>query len=113
MITLGRSYELEVCKQVDFGFYLDAGDLGEVLLPRRAAPKDLEIVASSKVDQFVEDDSGRAFKPLDQVDLIIANSTDLGFKAIVNNRYWGVLYRDEVFQRLRRSAANQRCTVDE
>ena len=183
MITLGRSYELEVCKQVDFGFYLDAGDLGEVLLPRRAAPKDLEvgavieaflyldsedrpvattkkplieigqfaylkvvertkfgafldwgldkhlllpfgeqhrpveegkkylvfaylddrdgrIVASSKVDQFVEDDSGRAFKPLDQVDLIIANSTDLGFKAIVNNRYWGVLYRDEVFQRL-------------
>ena len=35
MITIGKTYELNVLKKVDFGFYLDAGELGEVLLPRR------------------------------------------------------------------------------
>ena len=31
---------------------------------------------------------------------MIANSTDLGFKAIVDNSHWGVLYKNEVFERL-------------
>ncbi|MBT4196095.1 MAG: GntR family transcriptional regulator, partial [Gammaproteobacteria bacterium] len=31
MITIGQSYSLEVIKTVDFGFYLDAEELGEVL----------------------------------------------------------------------------------
>ena len=35
MIIIGKSYDLEVTKTVDFGVYLAAGDLGEVLLPRR------------------------------------------------------------------------------
>jgi predicted RNA-binding protein (virulence factor B family) len=183
MVTLGRSYTLSVVKAVDFGFYLDAGDLGEVLLPRKYAPsglsagdtvrvflyldanalpvattqtpkaqvgefaylkvvdstyvgafldwgldKDLlvpfaeqhrpmvegksylvyvyiddtdgRIVASSKIDKFLDDDRPHRFKPRQPVDLIIANSTDLGFKAIINHTHWGVLYKDEVFQRL-------------
>ena len=32
--------------------------------------------------------------------MIIANSTELGYKAIVNHNHWGVLYKNEVFQRL-------------
>ena len=32
------------------------------------------------------------------VDLVIKNRTDLGYKAIVNEKHWGVLYKDEVFQ---------------
>ena len=33
MITLGKTYTLNVIRSVDFGFYLDAMELGEVLLP--------------------------------------------------------------------------------
>jgi predicted RNA-binding protein (virulence factor B family) len=35
-----------------------------------------------------------------QVDLFIAAETDLGFKAIINGQHWGMLYANEVFERL-------------
>lgn len=35
------------------------------------------------------------------VDLEIHSLTDLGYKAIVNDEYWGVLYKNEVFQDLK------------
>ena len=43
MIKIGNSHELIVVKEVDFGFYMDAGDLGEVLLPIKYAPEDLAV----------------------------------------------------------------------
>ncbi len=183
MVKVGNTYQLEVVKSLDFGFYLDAKELGEVLLPNKNAPRDLKvgdiiyafiyldsedrpiatckrpkaevgqfaylkavarthvgtfldwglekdvlvpfaeqhrpmdvdnyylvylyrdkndgrIVASSKVDKFIDDEAPHDFTPQQQVDLIIANSTDLGFKAIINNSHWGVLYKNDVFQTL-------------
>lgn len=57
------------------------------------------IAASAKLDKFldntpVECEAGEA------VELIIAEQTDLGFKAIVNNEHWGILYSNQVFQPL-------------
>ena len=183
MLKIGRSYELDVVKAVDFGFYLDAENLGEILLPSKFAPKDLvegdfievflyhdsegrpvattqtpkirvgefaylevvantsvgsfldwgldkdllvpfseqhrpmeigksylvhayinkaddRIVASSNIDKIIDDDKAHDYKPEQAVNLIIANSTDLGYKAIINNSHWGVLYKNEVHQRL-------------
>ena len=183
MITIGQTYELEVVKAVDFGFYLDAENLGEILLPVKFAPaglvegdsievflyldseerpvattqkpkakvgefaylkvvdstnigafldwgldKDIlvpfaeqhrpmevghsylvylyigdidgRITASSKIDKFLDDEKPHNFKPQQAVDLIIANTTDLGYKAIINHSHWGVLYKNDVFQRL-------------
>ncbi len=183
MITIGHEYELDVVKAVDFGFYLEAEDLGEVLLPHKFAPPGLSvgdylvvflyrdsegrpvattqtpracvdqfaylkvvantdvgafldwgldkdilvpfyeqhrpmevghsylvylyidkndgrIVASSKIDKFLDDDKPHDFRPQQPVNLIIANSTELGYKAIINHSHWGVLYENEVFQRL-------------
>lgn len=183
MIKIGKNYELEVIKDVEFGYYLDAKDLGEVLLPIKHAPDDLavgdildvflyldsedrpiattqkpkamvgefaylkvlastavgafldwgldkdvlvpfaeqhrpmetgksylvylyidkideRIVASSNIDKFIDDDEPHNFKPKQAVDLIIANSTELGYKAIINHSHWGVLYKNEVHQRL-------------
>jgi len=34
------------------------------------------------------------------VDLIIGEATDLGYKAVVDNHTWGVLYHTEIFQKL-------------
>lgn len=183
MDSLGRIVRLEVVKGVGFGVYLDGGELGEVLLPKKYVPKgtavgdtlevflyldsndipvattrkpkaqvgefaylkvvdttavgafldwglekdllvpfaeqhrpmevgrsylvylyrdqsDGRIAASSKIDKFLDDDRPHQFKPRQPVDLIIANSTDLGYKAIINHSHWGVLYKNEVFQRL-------------
>jgi predicted RNA-binding protein (virulence factor B family) len=38
MVEIGKFSELEVLRDVDFGFYLDAGPLGEILLPNNSAP---------------------------------------------------------------------------
>jgi predicted RNA-binding protein (virulence factor B family) len=62
--------------------------------------KDGRIVASSKVDKFLDDERPHHFRRGQKVELIIANSTELGYKAIVNHSHWGVLYKDEVFERL-------------
>ena len=62
--------------------------------------RDGRITASSKIDKFLDDLRPHQFRPQQKVDLLIANTTDLGFKAIINNSHWGVLYQDEVFQRL-------------
>lgn len=36
------------------------------------------------------------------VNLLIADKTDVGFKAIINNSHWGLLYHNEIFQPLRK-----------
>ncbi|TKB47042.1 CvfB family protein [Thalassotalea mangrovi] len=58
------------------------------------------IAASSKLDKYLDIWPAR-YEIGEQVELIIATKTDLGFKAIVNNQHWGLLYDNEVFQHLR------------
>jgi uncharacterized protein len=40
------------------------------------------------------------YEPGDEVQLLIAEETDLGFKAIVNNEHWGMLYKNQIYQPL-------------
>lgn len=42
-ILLGRRNRLQVLRSVDFGLYLDAGEVGEVLLPARYVPQDAQV----------------------------------------------------------------------
>lgn len=51
MIKLGDYNTLRVVKHVDFGFYLDGGEAGEILLPQRYAPKDLS--AGQEIEVFI------------------------------------------------------------
>ncbi|WP_019612766.1 CvfB family protein [Psychromonas ossibalaenae] len=54
------------------------------------------LVASSKLDRFLDREPA-AYRAGEKVDLLIADRTDLGFKAIVNDKHWGVLFTSEVF----------------
>lgn len=36
-----------------------------------------------------------------EVDLLVAEATDMGFKAIINNKHWGLIHKNEVFKFLR------------
>jgi len=40
------------------------------------------------------------FQEGQSVELVIVGRTDLGYKAMINNSQWGLLYKNEVFQRL-------------
>jgi len=59
------------------------------------------IAATTKIDRFITDESVD-FEAGQKVSLIIADKTELGFKAIVNNTHWGLLYQNELFQLLKR-----------
>jgi hypothetical protein len=57
------------------------------------------IVASARLDKFIAD-LNSDFKEKQSVDLFITGQTEIGYKAIINNTHWGVLYKKEVFQKL-------------
>ena len=56
MIKLGDYNTLSVVKRVDFGFYLDGGDEGEILLPKRYVPKGLNIGDDITVFIYLDQD---------------------------------------------------------
>lgn len=58
------------------------------------------IAASSKLDKFI-DIWPAEYQQGEKVKLTIGGKTDLGFKAIVNDLHWGLLYDNEIFQPLR------------
>lgn len=58
------------------------------------------LVASSRVNKFV-DNSILTVEHFDEVDLIVTNSTEMGYNVIVNEIHIGLLYKDEVFQELK------------
>ena len=51
MIKLGDYNELTIVKEVDFGMYLDGGDEGEILLPKRYVPEDAK--PGDKITVFI------------------------------------------------------------
>lgn len=59
------------------------------------------IAATTKIDKFITDESVD-FEVGQKVSLIIADKSDLGVKAIINNTHWGMLYENELFQPVRK-----------
>ncbi|MBC5775507.1 GntR family transcriptional regulator [Pontibacter sp. KCTC 32443] len=57
------------------------------------------IVGTSKINKFLNTDISQ-LKEGEQVNLLIADYTDLGYNVIINNEYKGLLYRNEVFKDL-------------
>lgn len=57
------------------------------------------LAASAKIDKFLS--TKRAELVTDEaVDLIVCHKTDLGVMCIVNNSHWGMLFHNEIFQRI-------------
>ncbi len=112
-VQLGECASLRVIKTSQSGAFLDWGIEKDLLLPfaeqrRPVAEGDQECVlvyldntgrlaASSRLDHHLEDtlDIVTAWQP---VSLLVYQRTDLGFKAVVDNKAIGLLYKDEIFQ---------------
>jgi len=184
MIKIGKFNSLQIVDEVDFGFFLEAGEeWDQILLPFNSAPKDCEvgdildvfiyfdsedriiatthkphayvdefaflrvaavekvgafldwglpkellvpfseqklrlqvgrsyvvwvyldntrerIAASTKLDKFMSKYPGQ-YEVGEEVKIMVAQKTELGFKAIINNRHWGLLYSNEVPRELK------------
>lgn len=99
------------------GAFLDWGLLKDLLVPFREQRQKMEkgrhyivriyldekttrIAASSRHGKFLNE-TPPDYKEGEEVDLLIAGEIAVGYKAIVNERHWGLLYRNEVFQPLK------------
>lgn len=58
------------------------------------------IAASSKLNQFISRGPS-PYKQGDKVDLAISTKTDLGYNAVINNQYWGLLFFSDVVKPLK------------
>lgn len=101
----------------DVGAFLDWGLEKDLLLPYReqtyAVQKDFSypvfifadpkgrIAASMHLERFIEKDTS-SLTAGQEVDLFIYAASDLGFKAIINNKFEGVIYANEVFRKIER-----------
>jgi len=74
---------------------------GRSYLVRLFLDEQNRIAGTMMLNDFIQDEAFY-YKENQSVDIIIADFTDLGFKAIVDQKYWGVLYKNEVFQPLQR-----------
>ena len=59
---------------------------------------------STRIDHWIED-MATGLKVGEKVSLLVAEQTELGFKAIINHQFWGLLYSNELYRRIRRGQA--------
>ncbi|MDO6487871.1 S1-like domain-containing RNA-binding protein [Colwellia sp. 6_MG-2023] len=114
---VGEFVSLKVVQVNKMGAFLDWGLPKDLLVPYNQQHSEMEVgkyylvrifldqrtervAASSKLDKFI-DIWPAEYQQGDKVKLIIGGKTDLGFKAIVNDLHWGLLYDNEIFQPLR------------
>jgi len=107
---------LDVIGVSPFGAFLDWGLLKDLFVPFKEQKAKMQlggkylvyiyideetdrITASAKIDRYIAKEEP-PYQPGDKVDLLIYQFSDLGYKAIVDNRFGGMLYEDEVFRHL-------------
>lgn len=54
------------------------------------------IVASAKLDKFLDNKMPR-FYHRQKVDVLVVQRTELGYKVIVDNLFWGLIYSNEIY----------------
>lgn len=108
---------LKVAWVNQFGAFLDWGLMKDLFVPFREQKMRMQqdksyivyvhidedsyrIVASAKIDRYLQTPAPDTYQNNDEVDLLIVQKTDLGFKAIVDNQYMGLIYDSEVFRPL-------------
>ncbi len=117
LVQVGGFAYLEVAWVNQFGAFLNWGLMKDLFVPFREQKMKMQvgcsyiihahidedsyrIVASAKVERFLSKEMPE-YQAGELVDILVWQKTDLGFKAIVDNKYGGLLYQNEIFQPLR------------
>lgn len=107
---------LQVAWVNNFGAFLDWGLMKDLFVPFREQKMKMvkgqsyivhlhvdeesyRIMASAKVEHYLSKEMP-PYAEGDEVDILVWQKTDLGFKVIVDNRFGGLIYDSEVFRQL-------------
>jgi len=117
LATAGDFALLKVVSVNQIGAFLDWGLPKDLLVPFSEQKSKMEeghwyivyvyvddesrrMVATTKLDKYL-DNVPPEYHAGQEVQLMIHSKTDIGYKAIVNNMHWGMLYQNEVFRPLK------------
>ncbi|MGL1902573.1 MAG: S1-like domain-containing RNA-binding protein [Fibrobacterales bacterium] len=109
---------LKVAETGSYGAFLNWGLPKDILVPHKEMQREMEqgfeylvtvyvdhetdrLVASSRLDRHLSIDTDM-FSEGDEVSIIVAHFTDMGCKVVVNNHCWGLLFKNEIFQDLKK-----------
>ena len=112
-LTVGQFAFLKVSSVTNIGAFCDWGMPKDLLVPfSNQATKMMEnrsyvvhmyldeysdrLVGSTKLNQFLINAADDGIKKGQKVNLLVEKETDIGYKVIINQRYGGLLYRNEV-----------------
>ncbi|WP_073343812.1 CvfB family protein [Bacteroides congonensis] len=115
-VQVGQFACLEVSWVNEYGAFLNWGLMKDLFVPFREQKMKMQvgrkyvihahldeesyrIVASAKVERYLSKDKPE-YASGDEVNILIWQKTDLGFKAIIDNKYSGLLYENEIFTSL-------------
>ncbi|MFI8479542.1 S1 RNA-binding domain-containing protein [Pseudomonas sp. NPDC078700] len=116
-VQVGEFASLKVIDINKVGLFLDWGLPKDLLLPHSEEKRPLQvgdycvvhvfldkrskrITATARLDRYL-DNTPAPYKAGQEVDLLIADATDMGFKAIINGKHWGLLHKNELFKFVR------------
>ena len=116
LACVGDFAYLTVVEDGENGVFMDIGIDKDVYVPEKEQKRPMfkgdkhvvyvflddsndRMVASSRLTNFVEEEEIN-FEEGDEVSLLIADRSDLGYNAIIDNKYIGLLYQNELFDQL-------------
>lgn len=117
LITEGRAAYLKVVDKNIHGAFLDWGLKGkDLFLPNRNQQGGVlagrsyivwlyvdnitgRCVATMKLKPFIDNDI-ITVKPRQKVDILIASESPIGYRAIIDSRHWGMIYKNQIFQKV-------------
>lgn len=116
LVQVGQFACLEVAWVNQYGAFLDWGLMKDLFVPFREQKLKMQvgkkyvvhahlddesyrIVASAKVERYLSKERA-VYQPGEEVEILIWQKTDLGFKAIIEHQYGGLLYESEIFRPL-------------
>lgn len=114
--TVGQFAALEVKESSNIGAFLDWGLEKDLFVPFHNQRHPMEvgkkyvvyiylddssdrIAGSAKLNKYLQP-AGEDLTEGQKVNLLVANATELGYNVIIDHKYSGVLYHNEVFQNL-------------
>ena len=116
LVTVAQCAYLTVKQQTSVGAFLDWGLDKDLFLPFREQSEPVvvgekylvwvyfdfaskRIVATSNINKFVKNREVD-LKPNEEVDLMICYDNEVGTRVIINQKHWGILFKNEVFKKL-------------
>lgn len=114
LATVGEAAVLEAVDRNAHGVFLSWGITAkDLFMPNRNVPYEVQmggrylvylyrdeltgrVVATTKLNKYISN-AEITVRAREQVDILVARKMEMGYRVVVNNRHWGMIYNDQIF----------------